>query len=205
MKILASLGLLALAGGFAVAGCSAAETEPPAPATPLPAAQTVASASNADASGESIGKLVEVTADIIDKSGVSIGSLTLVSGPNGLVLRAQINAGGLDAGWHGLHLHQVADCSDLGVFKKSGGHVGMVKGGHGLFNPSGPEGGDLPNIWAAADGSAGYEAFTTLTSLTDLTDADGAALIIHQNADDHITQPIGGAGSRVACAAINAE
>jgi Cu-Zn family superoxide dismutase len=33
-------------------------------------------------------------------------------------------------------------------------------------------------------------------------DADGAALVIHANPDDYRSQPIGGAGDRVACAVI---
>ncbi|WP_288758947.1 superoxide dismutase family protein, partial [uncultured Brevundimonas sp.] len=37
-----------------------------------------------------------------------------------------------------------------------------------------------------------------------LWDQDGSAVIIHANADDHSTQPIGGAGDRVACAALSA-
>ena len=67
----------------------------------------------------------------------------------------------------------------------------------------GPEAGDLPNIWAAADGSAGYEAFTTLDTVESLTDADGSAIIIHEAPDDGITQPIGGAGARVACGVVS--
>jgi len=35
-------------------------------------------------------------------------------------------------------------------------------------------------------------------------DADGSALWIHASPDDHTSQPIGGAGARVACAAIKA-
>jgi Cu-Zn family superoxide dismutase len=66
----------------------------------------------------------------------------------------------------------------------------------------GPEGGDIPNIWAAADGSAGYEAFTTLTDSEFLMDEDGSAILIHAGPDDAITQPIGGAGARVACGVI---
>ncbi|HBJ40113.1 MAG TPA: hypothetical protein DDZ20_04910 [Hyphomonas sp.] len=33
-------------------------------------------------------------------------------------------------------------------------------------------------------------------------DEDGSALIIHEAEDDHMTQPIGGAGARVACGVI---
>ncbi len=146
--------------------------------------------------------MLRMGGDIVGGDGNVIGSLNILDGPNGVLLEAIISPGGLTPGWHGLHLHQVGDCSDTGTFKLSGGHVGKVENGHGLLNPKGPEGGDLPNIWAAADGSAGYEAFSTLTTGADLADANGAALIIHTNRDDHMTQPIGGAGARVACAVI---
>ena len=35
-----------------------------------------------------------------------------------------------------------------------------------------------------------------------ILDADGSALIIHASPDDHSSQPIGGAGARIACAPI---
>ena len=146
--------------------------------------------------------MMRMGGEIVDAGGAPIGSLNILAGPNGLLLEATISAGGLSPGWHGLHLHQVGDCADVGTFKLSGGHVGKIVGGHGLLNHKGPEGGDLPNIWAAADGSAGYEAFSSLTTGANLADADGAALIIHTARDDHMTQPIGGAGARVACAVI---
>ena len=139
---------------------------------------------------------------IIGAEGTEIGTLNILDGPHGLLIEAVIAPGGLTPGWHGLHLHQVGDCSDVGSFKRSGGHVGMIEGGHGLLNPVGPEAGDVPNIWAAADGSAGYEAFTSLITGAEVLDEDGTALIIHANRDDHLSQPIGGAGPRVACAVI---
>ena len=37
----------------------------------------------------------------------------------------------------------------------------------------------------------------------DMADGDGLALVIHANADDHTTQPIGGAGDRIACAVLS--
>ncbi|KCZ85651.1 superoxide dismutase [Hyphomonas adhaerens MHS-3] len=142
------------------------------------------------------------TADMIGLEGESIGSANLIDGPNGMLIRLELAPGSLEPGWHGIHLHATGDCSDIGMYKMSGGHVGKMEGGHGLLNPKGPENGDLPNIWAAADGSAGYEAFTTLDTLGALVEGDGSAIIIHEGEDDHMTQPIGGAGARVACGVI---
>ncbi len=146
--------------------------------------------------------MMRATANIVGTRGQTIGTANLLGGANGVVLRIEIEAGGLTPGWHGLHLHQVGNCSDIGSFKASGGHVGKIKGGHGLLNHKGPEGGDIPNIWAGPNGAAGYEAITQLTNLGELADADGAAIIIHEGPDDHMTQPIGGAGGRVACGVI---
>lgn len=142
------------------------------------------------------------SADVLGAEGTSIGTLDLKQGPHGTLIRVSLNPGALSPGWHGLHLHQIGDCSDTGTYKLSGGHVGKIEGGHGLLNPGGPEAGDTPNIHAAADGSAAMEIITARTTLAELTDADGSALIIHAGEDDHITQPIGGAGARVACAVI---
>ena len=78
---------------------------------------------------------------------------------------------------------------------------------HGLRNPEGPDHGDLPNLDAAADGSARAEFFTDLVSVAGgdmpaLLDEDGSAVIIHENPDDHLSLPIGGAGGRIACGII---
>jgi Cu/Zn superoxide dismutase len=76
---------------------------------------------------------------------------------------------------------------------------------HGLLNPEGPEEGDLPNIHAAADGSANAELSSESIMLMGpqgLKDSDGSALVIHASEDDHLSQPIGNAGARVACAVI---
>lgn len=145
-----------------------------------------------------------VNATVIGSTGDTIGSLNLQQSPHGVLIRVELGSGSLTPGWHGLHLHQVGDCSDIGVYKLSGGHVGKVEGGHGLLNAAGPEGGDTPNIYAALDGSAAMEIITDRVTLSELADLDGSALIIHAGEDDHITQPIGGAGARVACAVIQA-
>jgi Cu-Zn family superoxide dismutase len=142
-------------------------------------------------------------ATMLGTDGAEIGQARLEQGPRGLLIRIEIGAGGLTPGWHGLHLHEVGDCSDVGAYQLSGGHHGKAPGAHGLMNPDlGPEPGDLPNAWAAADGSAGYEAFTLLTDLVPTLGGDGLSIIIHAAEDDHRSQPIGGAGARVACGVV---
>ena len=146
--------------------------------------------------------MMRATATMISKDGDEIGSANILGGPSGILIRIELGPGSLTPGWHGLHLHGKGTCEDTGVFKASGGHVGKSEGGHGLLNHKGPEAGDLPNIWAGADGAAGYEALTTLTDMASLVTGDGAAIIIHASEDDHMGQPIGGAGARVSCGVI---
>ncbi|ABS61745.1 superoxide dismutase copper/zinc binding [Parvibaculum lavamentivorans DS-1] len=136
-----------------------------------------------------------------------IGTADLSEGPEGVLMR--VNVEGLTPGWHGIHFHATGDCSDEG-FKKSGAHVQHgEKEPHGLLNPEGPDDGDLPNLYVAEDGTGQAEMFSERVTLTGedddrahLLDEDGAAIVIHANADDHMSQPIGGAGDRVACAVI---
>lgn len=141
-------------------------------------------------------------ATLIGIAGSEIGQVTLRDGNSGVLLR--IEATGLTPGWHGLHLHEKGDCSDPAAgFQASGAHQGHGHGAlHGLLNPSGPEDGDLPNLYAAADGTAKAEIFIAGVKLVDLVDGEGTAILVHAGEDDHHSQPIGGAGDRVACGAI---
>jgi Cu-Zn family superoxide dismutase len=141
-----------------------------------------------------------VTADIKNAAGQTVGAVTATAAPKGVILR--IEAKGLAPGWHGVHLHEKGDCSKSD-FTTAGGHIhGAGAGAHGLLNPAANDMGDLPNLKAAADGMASAEMFTPLVTLAQLRDADGSALVIHASPDDYMSQPIGGAGARVACAVI---
>jgi len=113
--------------------------------THFPATKTQSSGATAPASVSA--DVTSLKADVLGGAGTTIGSLDLKQSPHGVLMRVELGAGSLTPGWHGLHLHQVGDCSDTGVYKLSGGHVGKVAGGHGLLNPAGPEGGDTPNIY----------------------------------------------------------
>lgn len=149
-------------------------------------------------------KAAKAQATIINIDGEEIGTASLRQGPAGVLLHIRVS--GLTPGAHGLHLHSHGVCEPGEGFRTAKGHVGLIEGGHGLLNPQGPEPGDLPNIFVGADGIGEMEAFTTFVSLTDgpnnLLDADGSTFVIHENPDDHLTQPIGGSGARVACGEI---
>ena len=146
------------------------------------------------------------SAELKSKDGAVVGAAKLTDGPKGVLLRIEVK--GLTPGWHGLHFHEKGDCSDA-AFKAAGGHVhGDVTMVHGLLNPEGNESGDLPNLYVAKDGTGHAEIFAPYVSLktgtarTALLDQDGSTVIIHAKADDHSTQPIGGAGDRIACGII---
>lgn len=154
------------------------------------AATLMASAANAQTAG----------VDLKNPTGETVGSVRLTEAPKGVLMRVEVK--GMSPGWHGLHFHEKADCSKAD-FTSAGGHThGAGDRVHGLLNPNANETGDLPNLHVGADGKGMAEVFSGLVTLTSLKDADGSAVVIHANPDDHMAQPIGGAGPRVACAEI---
>ena len=143
-------------------------------------------------------------AEIVNVEGAVIGKATFEQTSTGVLM--SVDVGGLPPGPHGIHLHAMGSCTP--DFKAATGHVNPGKVAHGLRNPDGPDNGDLPNLYAAADGTARVEFFTTRVSVAGgempaLLDEDGSAVIIHENPDDHMTQPIGGAGGRIGCGIVS--
>jgi len=148
-----------------------------------------------------------VSVQLKTAEGADAGSVTVTESPAGVLVH--VEAKGLTPGWHAMHFHEKGDCSDPKL-ANAGGHINMIdhKREHGLLAVGGPDHGDLPNLYVAADGTGKTEVFSPFVSLRNgggrpvLLDADGSALIIHANPDDYTTQPIGGAGARVACAVL---
>lgn len=147
-----------------------------------------------------------LTGKLISPTGADMGTVTIKPAPNGVILR--VEAKGLTPGWHGMHFHEKGSCTDE-KFASAGGHVhSMTPVTHGLLNAGANDAGDLTNIFANTDGTATAEVYSTLVNareggkLPALMDADGSSVVIHAMPDDYSTQPIGGAGVRVACAAL---
>ncbi|NJL48192.1 MAG: superoxide dismutase family protein [Leptolyngbyaceae cyanobacterium SM2_5_2] len=145
-----------------------------------------------------------IQVDLLNNNGMAIGTVRVEPVTDGVLIN--LKATDLPPGYHGLHFHAVGDCSDLTAFKSAGSHVNPFDTPHGFRNADGPHEGNLPNLVVAADGTVEVELYSNLVTLAagpaNLVDEDGSALVIHTNKDDHISQPIGGSGGRIACAVI---
>ena len=136
---------------------------------------------------------------LINASGQTIGTVRAWQTAGGVTFR--INASGLPHGVHGVHVHAVGKC-DPPDFASAGPHWNPTGKKHGMSNPAGPHAGDLPNVVVKANGVLGATLVLSAASMASLIDADGAALVIHAQADDNMTDPSGNSGARIACAVL---
>lgn len=116
-------------------------------------------------------------------------------------ISVEVEAQGLPAGTHGIHVHTTGKC-DAPDFTSAGPHWNPTAKQHGRENPQGAHHGDLPNLTIGADGRGTLSMATPDGTLSELFDTDGAALVIHANADDDRTDPSGNSGGRIACGVI---
>lgn len=147
--------------------------------------------------------VTSATARLMGASGSPVGTVMLTQTREGV--RISVQASGLTPGEHGIHVHAVGQC-DPPAFTSAGGHFNPTNMQHGLLNPAGPHAGDLPNLVAAANGTANYVATTDRITLgagaRSIFDADGSAVVIHATADDQVSDPAGDSGARVACGVV---
>lgn len=141
---------------------------------------------------------------LVNSAGQSIGSVRAWQTPGGVSFR--LNASGLPPGVHGIHVHPIGRC-DPPDFASAGTHWNPGGKQHGLNNPNGPHAGDMPNVTVAANGVLQETVVLPHATLAELLDSDGAAILIHANADDYVSQPSGNSGPKIACAVLtrNAE
>jgi Cu-Zn family superoxide dismutase len=119
------------------------------------------------------------------------------AGRNGV--QVIVLAFGLTAGLHGLHIHTVGSCVGPD-FASAGPHFNPLGTAHGAHA------GDLPNLSVGPAGIGHLithsTSFTLAPGQLSIFDGDGAALVIHANPDDGVTNPSGNSGPRIACGVI---
>jgi Cu-Zn family superoxide dismutase len=143
-------------------------------------------------------------AELKDRDGNSVGVATLTATERGVLI--QIQASGLSAGRHGYHIHETGRC-DPPDFASAGGHFNPTAMKHGMENPAGPHGGDLPNLVIGEDGTGALTVLNPYVTLgtgaaDDILRVDGTSLMIHAGPDDYYTDPAGDSGARIACGVI---
>ena len=141
------------------------------------------------------------SATIRDLSGATVGTASFTETSGGVLVSGSLT--GLGSGTHAIHVHETGRCEP--PFTSAGGHFNPDSRQHGFRNPNGPHAGDIPNISVPATGSLRFDLVlpnATLSGQRALLDGDGASLVIHEAADDYITDPAGNSGSRIACGVI---
>lgn len=144
------------------------------------------------------------TATMRDTDGEIVGRVTLTQTPEqGVFLLADF--AGAEPGSHAFHIHETGSCSP--TFDASGGHFNPWGAAHGLLHEDGMHAGDMLNLHVPESGDILTERVASMVTLKpsgahSLFDEDGAALVVHRNPDDYISQPSGGGGPKLYCGVI---
>lgn len=145
----------------------------------------------------------KATAEMKNRDGKDLGSINIVETNSGVLLRIHLK--GLPPGPHGFHLHDNKTCE--GDFASAGAIYNPLGAKHGFLNDEGPMAGDLPNLFANAQGEVDLDLLSPFVTLNkeaeeSIFDSDGTSLVIFDKADDYVSEPEGNAGNRIACGSL---
>jgi Cu-Zn family superoxide dismutase len=157
-----------------------------------------------DSHSEKAGSDRKVHVNMINTEGEEIGTATLEQETDGVNIA--IDVSGLSKGTHGFHIHEKGMCEPP-TFESAGGHFNPTHMEHGFDNPEGPHAGDLPNLEVGEDGKVQESFLNERVTLKKgeanaLLREGGTSLVIHEDADDNLSQPAGDSGARIACGVI---
>jgi len=147
----------------------------------------------------------QAMSDIKGRDGKEIGKIVLIETTVGVLIKVKLS--GLKPGPHGIHLHEVGKCE--GDFANAGKIYNPLGARHGFLSEEGSMAGDLPNVYAGANGEVEAEFLSPSVTLSkdaeeSLLDADGTAFVLFEGPDDYKSDPEGQAGARIGCGVVTA-
>ena len=163
----------------------------------------VAGMTAAVAQGPAAPKQIKV--QILPATGQDAGFATFKTVKNGVKVKIELK--NLPFGPHAVHIHQNAVC-DAPDFKGAGGHFNPAGKQHGYMNPMGHHNGDFPASVSVGENHTGEATFVVNSISLDPAVPDslflngGASIVVHEKADDQMTDPSGASGNRIACGVI---
>lgn len=181
-----------------------AHTESPAPASPASApaeapAPEAAPAAPPAPEAPAMGAVATLEA----RSGSTVGGVVRFT-EDAAGVKVLIEVTGATPGDHAVHVHEKGDCSAPDA-TSAGGHFNPMGHAHGAPDASPHHPGDFGNVTVGADGKGTKELTTKDITLGEgQTKVVGLAVIVHEKADDFVTQPTGAAGGRQACGIVKA-
>lgn len=146
---------------------------------------------------------MEAVAQLVSRADLAIvGTVSFTQAGPGAPTVVAAHFEGVEEGMHGLHVHDVGDCS-ADDFTSAGGHFNPMDVPHGGPDDAERHAGDLGNIECHGDGMCHLQMESSLLTVEGgLGSVVGRAVILHEKMDDLVSQPTGAAGSRLACGLI---
>lgn len=151
-------------------------------------------------------------AELFTPSGQAAGKAEFAQTAQGVEITIRVS--GLTPGVHGFHVHANGACAagpdaatgQIVAFGAAGGHFDPGNSrNHGQPGQMAHEAhaGELPNITVGGDGTGTLRYVNTQVSLAPgKTSVLGRTLVVHENADDYMTDPAGNSGGRALCGLI---
>ena len=154
---------------------------------------------------EAAASKARAVANLKSMSGEGAGTIAFAATSHGVLIQYDLK--GLSPGAHAIHIHTSGNCDPKVGFTSAGPDLTFdATKMHGYFAQHGPHAGDLPNEFAAADGtlkaSVIWNGFSLGNGKKSIFDRDGASIIVNARGDDYVSQPSGNSGDRVACGVI---
>lgn len=154
-------------------------------------------------------------ARLFTPAGEARGQATLTETPGGVDIAITVQ--GLSPGPHGVHIHTNGNCApgpdpatgQTVAFGAAGGHFDPGQS-HNHGQPGQPinhaHAGDMPNITVGADGTGSLRHLHPQVTLSPGPhSAFGRSLVVHERADDFVSDPAGNSGGRLLCGLIESE